>query len=169
MSRWEAVEETFSSLFAYFVQSPAQAAARAYGAVIGNQSRRQMIEEASEVFLRMHRAEQQFAGPLGRLLDHYSNGASRRNDVAHGYVMNIQVASQDLGHFLIPPFYNSRNTRAFVSQPISDNLTFSTAKYRYTSEDIARFTAMFNELQHEALKYFAQLAAAFPQAQTRVG
>ncbi len=166
LSRWEAVEQLFSWLFGYFVESPAQAATRAYGIVTANHSKRAMMDEAAQVFFRLRRAGEEFSKPLEKLLAHYGQAASRRGDIAHGMVMTFDVGGENLGSFLVPPVYNSRNTRAFAPQPVADNFTFSTVKYRYTSEEISQFTMMFNDLQQETMKYFGRLAKKYPQSQT---
>lgn len=169
LSRWEALEGFLSMLFGYFVESPAQAATRAFGTLTSNQNKQLMMKEAAQIFFRLHGAGKESSEPLEILLQHYGQAVGRRNDIAHGMAMNFVFGDEHRGVFWIPPFYNSRNTLAFADPTTTDNSLFSQLKYRYTSEDISTFTGMFNDLLHETLTYYGRLADKYPQSQSSLG
>lgn len=163
LSRWELVDNFMARLFATLVNSPSQASARAFGSVVSPQGRREMVENAGEIYFDDPNRHKHDAGVLGKLLKNYGEAASRRNDIAHGIAAEItDGAKPKLGWFLVPPDYNSKRTsppaiaeRAFGEAQFSVGAEFhisrnrsylKRANYTYTSADIISFTRKFEEL-----------------------
>ncbi len=163
LTRWEIVEEAFSGLFGYFVESPAQAATRAYGTVMANAAKIKMMEEAAQIFFRLYQIEDKYSKTLEKLLEHYEYAHGRRSDIAHGVVMGFIKGAENLGSYLVPPRYNSRNTKAFAEPNVGDFFYLRIAKYHYTSLDISMFTGKFNLLQQELLQFWTRLVEIHPQ------
>ena len=166
LTQWEVLENTFSMLFAIFVEAKTHAARRAYGSMASTTSRRDALRNASEVFFTMRAVAQDFRDEFDQLLKHFQIASARRAEIAHGMCMGYTFGSEPFGHFLVPPDYNSRKTSAFIAAS-SEEDRFATfrANYRYTSSDIAEFSVRFGTLDTALIGYYSRLVSTYPQRQ----
>lgn len=151
LSTWEMLENNFSFLFTLFVDTDSHAARRAYGSLANNTARTDALRGAAEVFFSewvVNKPEQE---QFQRLIDHFERAAEKRHEIAHGIVMNVL----DMGHFLIPPDYNSSKMAAFLDDEEykKDTIARLRAQYRYTRNDINEFSRRFGKLADAAIEY----------------
>jgi len=159
LSSWEALEATLCTLFIILTGASELPAVnstirRAYGAFGFNSGRRQAVRFAAEVYFGSHWPSAKTE--LNKLLKHVENASQRRDDMAHGYVAGFKTGETDHGAFLIPPEYNSRMTYAF-SQGDRDTFSLARAKYRFTSNDIKRYSDQFDQLRQQILDYAVRM------------
>jgi hypothetical protein len=152
LTSWEYVENALADAFTLFVGAPEESpprvpALRAYGAIVGFQSRAAMLDAAGEAFFHKHRDQtpdpkldpqkEKLRGEFVSLLRETKGHSDRRNDIGHGI-----VSSSRLGSFLYPPDYNARKYPL-----LKDNLTLHhRAAYAYTADDIHHYRKGFEEL-----------------------
>jgi len=165
LTTWEGVEMLFAMLFGIFVEATNPAAQRAYGLIVANAVRRQIISETAGVFFTIHKVAKSFIDELDILMNHYSLASNRRSEIAHGTVMTFSFAdARNAGSFLIPPLYNAKKTTAFWTKTREEDKYFMMrSKYRYTSEDLRIFIVKFGALQQCIMDYTNRLSSAHPQ------
>ena len=151
LSTWEMLENNFSFLFTLFVDADSHAARRAYGALASNTARTDALRGAAEVFFSEWapaRPEQEL---FARLMEHFSRASEKRNEIAHGIVMNVM----EMGHFLIPPDYNSSKMSAFLDDEEykKDTIARLRAQYRYSRNDINEMSRRFGKLADATIEY----------------
>lgn len=133
---WEGTEIAYSYFYATILKPTgytSPAARRAYGSIISANSRKGMIESAAEVFFHLFPSatlEQETTD----LLSMYSSAASRRNDIAHGVIMNSKFGS---GWYLEANTYSTKRDMAFTSP------------YAYTSTQIKKIANHINRLRFD--------------------
>jgi hypothetical protein len=169
---WEILEVSLGELFAILVETPSQAAPRAYGTLASAFARRDMLLVAGEVLFKYRKPDQVKYHVLDKLLKNYSEASSRRNDIAHGIVTDFtnNAGASIPGGYLVPAEYNSRRTgprmmleaisggRQVVLGPqffaVTRNQQFlRRTSYVYTSEDLEVFAEKFFD--------FASIVASF--------
>ncbi|HEY8215394.1 MAG TPA: hypothetical protein VIG36_14840 [Methylocystis sp.] len=152
LSTWEHTERSFAGLFAGIV-SPSKGsfpARRAYGTIISQKNRREMIEKASEAFFAFFKDED-LEKALKETLNFYSDAAARRNDIAHGIVLQPKLGA---GYFLTANLYTSKR-KLYADHP-----------YYYNSQIIDKFSDSFSSLSGSAshiINRMAKLFAASPK------
>lgn len=136
---WEQLEESFSHLFGVFVESRSIAANRAYGAIASARGRRDALNAAAEVFFSLHEVAEIWRKEYRVLMRHFDLASGLRNEVVHGHLVHFGFThGPGRGNFLVPAGYNTRKNRPFRDQTAAegDHFSLSTAKYRYTGEDV---------------------------------
>ena len=107
MTAWEYVEERCASLFALFVESRSHAAARSYGCIRSTSSKMEVLGFASVEFFFSHEVTPADSGPCKRIHRHVSDGATRRNEIAHGMVCRFAKPPGHTQYFLMSGRYNT--------------------------------------------------------------
>jgi hypothetical protein len=145
LTAWETVEVECARLFAVFVLARQKRtyhapAVRAYGSIVGTQSRSKMLQLAAESYFASRPAKRiSFEKRCTDLIGEYIQYASRRNEIAHGLVRRIFLQKgrrrPTIGIYLIPSFYNPRK---FKKEDFA---------YRYVSGDVIHYRQEFDKLQ----------------------
>jgi hypothetical protein len=143
LSNWEHVENQLANLFVAFIggkvsRDKPSPSVRAYGAIVGFQSRLAMLEAAARAYFILHPQigdEQELWSDLSKQLAGFS---TRRNDIAHGSVEFLFDLEREvrLGFFLMPGLYVSKK------YPTGEE-----PAYRLTAEQIGAFAQQFADLQ----------------------
>jgi hypothetical protein len=149
LTEWEGVEVECAKLFAVFVSAKQQKtynapAVRAYGSIVGTQSRSKMLQLAAEAYFVKRKAKRAaYEVRFTDLIGEYTQYANRRNEIAHGLLKKIFLTERKtakghrhggIGFYLLPSFYNPKKFK-------NDILT-----YRYTSSDIIHYRQEFTKL-----------------------
>jgi hypothetical protein len=156
LSTWENTERGFASIFAKVVAPIGSgfAARRAYGTIIANRVRREMIGAAAEVFFRNFPSAEA-ESELALLMGLYSTATGRRNDFAHG-IIGGDVVKEKFWYFLVPNTWGSKSRDM--------NLQI---EYRYSSAQIIEFKNKFIELGTRAFHLYEHLARLYREAPDR--
>lgn len=155
---WEGTEISYSYLFATILRPTHSipAARRAYGSIISAKSRRDMIDGAGEVFFH-HFPNERLEQELGELLNIYMSAASRRNEIAHGIILNGQPPRW--GWYLEANAYSAKRDVTFKSP------------YAYTSAQMHQIATWFNQLRTDVYTFGNTLKEHFlscdPRARAR--
>jgi hypothetical protein len=151
LSTWEMLENNFSFLFTLFVDTDSHAARRAYGSLANNTARTDALRGAAEVFFSEWAVTKPEQEQFARLMDHFGRASEKRNEIAHGIVMNVM----EMGHFLIPPDYNSSKMSSFLDDEEykKDTIARLRAQYRYTRNDINELSRRFAKLADATIEY----------------
>lgn len=155
LSKWEVLEQHFAFLFQRFVEG-SWAAKRAYGSIMSNSGRRDAISAAAEQYFVMDRpARGDLQSRLNRVLNHFKDAGSRRNELAHGVVTKVSIDNVDHGFFLVPPEYNSNKTLVVgsVLSNTPDKFSPMRWKYRYTNQDILELSVKIASLGNAVHEY----------------
>jgi hypothetical protein len=117
LSHWEALETTFSSLFAVLVESRSRAASRAYGIIGGSRGRYDALNAAAPIFFGAGRSgEAELYAEFKLLMKALPHAYEVRNNIAHGLVVSYaDYGSKWGGYYLASPVYNSRRTQTHLS------------------------------------------------------
>jgi hypothetical protein len=159
LGQWELLESWFASFFMYLIQSKSLAARRAYGSIASARGRRDALMAAAEVFFADYQVDEENQKRFKKLMSHFGCASGRRNEIAHGFVLDI------VGHgcFLVPADYNtSKNFPQKQWTQTVDILEILTAKYRYASDDIKIFARHFHSLEGALFDYIEQLQKLYP-------
>ena len=157
LSTWEWIETAFAKMFGLFVEGESIAAERVYGTIIANPGKQEILRHAVEIFAERQKTEFPMRD-FNLLLNHFKEGSSVRNEIAHGIVQSFTINDDQRGFFLTPAPHNSRKTEAITpawlikyaqQQPASPFKIFG-YDYRYTSTDIENFSMLFKELSKQA-------------------
>jgi hypothetical protein len=146
LSMWEGVEECLASGFAFFVASEIHAdyespAVRAYGSIAGFTGRREMLDAAANAYFFQFPNEQALTA-YRRLINEAQKLSARRNEIAHGRVIQIPFH----GFYLMPATYNSKKN------PIA-----GTRAYAYSSSEITVYTLHFKRVGDEISELFFRI------------
>ena len=162
---WETLEEYLANLFRQFVESNSHAASRAFGAIASNRGRCEALENAAEVYFRIHDVAPNRRKEFKLLMKHLEKARGRRNEIVHAITMDVIPGDADetAGFFLIPPRYNSRRTAPFMNGGATKAFEFLGVAYWYTSEDIRHFAVRFRNLQQAVLRFHGKLAHEHPR------
>ncbi len=178
LTAWSELEERFASIFACLVVAgEPEPAARAYGSVLTFRGQKEMIAAAAEAFFFLYPNEgrnegSQLQAALGELLTEAGNFAPRRNEIAHGLVLENKPLAFDgrasgLFGSMRPPMRDPKRPIGFVLIP-ADHATNKTEmekgqtllfpvnyvpRYVYSSAEIAAFTAEFQRLEQWARQF----------------
>jgi hypothetical protein len=153
LSAWEYIEEECALLFSALVESNSEAAYRAYGCVVSNSTKREMLENSAEVFFSTHKIIESDEIYFYDLMKHLQKAASFRNEIAHGAVMGVPTKRGN-EYFLLPPIYNSRKTiRQNTEVAAIEPRVLSRAKYRYTAQDVNNLSHKFEWLNRAFTSY----------------
>jgi hypothetical protein len=148
LSQWEHMESGLARLFQLLCESPAAAAARAYGTVESSYSKEQLLRGANDAFFHDRNAtESELYSDLKSLFTAYNKAQQFRNNIAHG--MTVQWVLQDRsysGYFLCPPVYATKKTKKKGGHWPVD------ATYWYKTEDVRHYAARFTELLAETMR-----------------
>lgn len=143
LSAWESFELELSRIFGALIgaHEGLLAAMRAYGSVVAFRGRAEMVAAASEVFFLVH-ANEKLEGDLASLMKLAKNYSARRNEIAHGIVLEFaQFAAEREGFCLGPPAY-ATNKQELTS--LADGLIIrNAARYCYTSRELNNFRDRF--------------------------
>ncbi len=151
LTTWEQLEHIFSFLFQRFVEG-SHAATLAYGSIISNGGRRDALLAAADGYFIMERpARDDLRSRIKKLIGHFQNACCRRNEIAHGTAVRIEHDGEPLGHFVVPPWYNSRKREA-IPKPSPDPLSIH-GDYRYTSADIQELISRLNTFSAATHEY----------------
>jgi len=153
LSSWEALEMHLGHLFSVLCDSNTVAAERAYGAVVGHSTRRDMLMAAAEVFCLVH---DQDLKKITKFLDEVGRLASRRNEIAHGLISQ-HYGSEASGYYLGPPIYNTNKTA----------LRDYKQKYLYTSDQIKLLSNHFRDYRVKLFHITDGLCAARSASQQK--
>lgn len=162
LSHWESVENSFAMLFAALVESSSPAASRTFGAIVGNPSRRDVLNRSAQIFLKRHPVTLDDQEEFETLMEHYRLASGRSSEIAHGVVSRLNLADEDCGSFLVPPEYRSKLTGASTADG-QDPRKYSVASgnYRYTSHDIAEFASKFHNFQLAIVRFLEEIAQRY--------
>ena len=119
LSAWESIEEKCGRIFFQLTRWFLCGEEQKYVHVQTTRLRRDLLGDAGGVYFELCPAAAGLASPFRTLLDHYSGGAARRNEIAHGVVSPPAEETGEFGYFLVPGETNS------------------VKNYRYTGKDIA--------------------------------
>lgn len=163
LTYWELVEEMYARLFAHLVESPSDAAKRAYGSIISASGRHDALEAASVIFFGDRRSDVGFS-VCRKYLKARRLASARRNEIAHGMATHYSTpAEPQHGAFLVPPFYNTGKTEAYVDPDDDDPLAVFKGKYRVDADDISTFSVKIQRLYRVAESYVYELGVRFPR------
>jgi len=126
--------------------------ARSFGSIISTTTKRQVIQEAADSFFRYH-PNNDLKKQVNRLLVLFKDAASRRNEIAHGYVCSLRRTKVvNKKHVPLPDewFLVPTETASNKRGPLSF-ATMGDMKYRYNSREIEKFATNL-----EALRNFAE-------------
>lgn len=154
LSQWEIMEVALGQTYQTMCQGRyseglMNAASRTYGPITSPMVRRSVLTEVAELYSVFVDPEFELA-KFKRLLQNYGNASAFRNNLAHGYVLQINVEDQSHGHYLAPAAYiTKRNLRvdqweAFKSS--APKPEFPSLTYLYNASDIKEIRAQFEVL-----------------------
>jgi hypothetical protein len=152
---WEHAEEAFAGLFATFMEADFFTASRVYGALSGLPLKITVLQEATRASFRKRNVDAEHQESWGRLVTHYQAAANRRNEIAHGQVVNVRGH----GRFLMPRDNNPRKTHP--DEPTDGRNPDQLGKYRYTSADLKLLEGKFSELWSWAETYWLAYEARY--------
>ncbi len=161
LSQWERLEVALAGLFAAFVGGKKQEEAiamRAYGGVVASSARTVMINAAAETYFHL------FPNPslqklVDELLSELRNYGARRNEIAHGMVMNYSVYTPPgrkpgTGCCLFPAHYNNKKIKIGIG---AKGLT-GHPNYIYSSVEIDAYGVAFTKLRPRVQRAFLGIA-----------
>jgi hypothetical protein len=130
---------------------------RSFGVITGSIARKNMIESACEAYFAVNKKEE-LKKQVRNLLKLYDTAAARRNEIAHATVMgdskcrivDKRAVPEPTVWFLFPPLFATRKMELDGQRP----------KFKYSTKEIAHFTACFEELGGRASR-LAQTIHAF--------
>jgi hypothetical protein len=89
LSQWEAIEFSFARVQSVFLNDPDGESLRAYGTGTIFQTRIDSLSEHAAAFF-IGRPSQELEGEFSKLVDRTLKFSNRRNEVAHGIVMDVR-------------------------------------------------------------------------------
>lgn len=118
------------------------AAQNAYGAILAHNTRNDMLRAAALAYFSKNK---EGLAQANNIFNRVRNFAARRNEIAHGMVVQLHDNGTDSGHFLVPPMYNF-NKRGTADRTLG--------KYQYTSAQVNQFATEFQTLANEVRVFF---------------
>lgn len=163
LSQWEALEFSFSRIYSIFAGEPDGDCMREYGTGKIFRDRIAILERKAEQFF-IKAPNQADEGELNRLVDHAVKYSSRRNDIAHGIVMNVQniqffqsamplLDLNNVGYVLVPPWHSLRQHRP-NGEPF----------YALNKVQLDLFAVRFHDLERQVEKFRLHLGGRPPKA-----
>jgi hypothetical protein len=160
LTRWEIIEGTFAAVFSRFMEAGIlEAAGRVYGTIGSVPGRIQALDAASVVAFYHRKVNEDERATWKSLMNHYREAGNRRNEIAHGVVMEFGDRSDPAkfgGYYLAPLPHNTKKTQPVVIA-VMEQKEFGA--YRYTSDDILHFTTKFGHL----VDWVMEFSAAYSQ------
>jgi hypothetical protein len=148
LSSWEYIEGVLGRLFGAILGLGGFntiVAERAFGTVSNSKGRSIMLEEAANTAFTTkvgNDVADQLKTDLMAFIGLTKNFAPRRNDIAHGAVVEFLEGFSQKGNFLCPAAYNTSKHKT---------LNHLETSYRYNSKTIARFGDEFDKLHEKGL------------------
>lgn len=191
LTTWEELEEHLAEAFALMAGRPSHEATtntspamRAYGTVVTFRGRKDMILAASEAYFMQRKSGLQ--AELKSFVNRCANFASRRNDIAHGVIKNIELIADipglpggipDNTWYLVPPNYNSNKIRLLpkhievaakrkesevdtVRNYVRKLVRTGYGSYKYNHLQVAHYGEQFRLLSDDARRMLERLATA---------
>jgi hypothetical protein len=157
LSSWEQADQQLAMLFMVLTgcDDPVVSTAirRAYGSIESNVGRRKAVRAVAEIHFRKYWEVKSVSNSIDHMLEAIAFASRRRDDIAHGIVIDgIVVNGDNHGAFLMPPEYNTGRTDAFWTDR-DDPLGFMHAQYRYVANDVTVLAAKFNKLEEAIRDY----------------
>jgi hypothetical protein len=143
LSNWEHVENTKVLLFGGITGMPFMLALRIYGNLPSSASKQSIIRAAGDARFGYTPIYMAFFDKLMDMVDRF---LARRNNIAHGVVVN-----RGNGHYLMPPFHIGKNFDYVKHEE----------RYAFTSNDITNYAAPFEHPNTELLESLTLLCFAF--------
>lgn len=147
MTMWESIEFEFARLYSIFVgDEPDGFLMRDYGEPRIFRDRLKNLNDKAEIFF-VNRCDQNLEGDYGKVARAANGFSTRRNEIAHGIVMNVsaiehfqqRIPSLRLGEtqtVVVPPFQTLR---------FHDNFGFPL--YAYNSEQMEWLAAQMHQVE----------------------
>jgi hypothetical protein len=141
LTQWELLESALANLYSEIIGFDSHAAIAAYGTVASNAGRLEMILAAADGDRRgaVHFVRDDLrsfvSNEVVRLL-------GRRNEIAHGMVVEFVGSPQGQGHYLVPPNYNTRKRHPLHTRNLAD-MPFGEYKYAYTALQVEQYGNWF--------------------------
>ncbi|WP_157072401.1 hypothetical protein [Brevundimonas bacteroides] len=146
LSRWEVMDDQVATLFEALIASRKRAGFMAFGTVVANSARLEMVKAAALVVLRGETGGPLYA-EVEKTLDEIGKMVGRRNEIAHGVVTGFSRTdggeTQHQGYFLIPAMYATRKNQIPKSYRFEDPAWAMTG-YAYTGAQIDAYASHFN-------------------------
>lgn len=169
---WEQAEERLARLALIFSGTQDANAANViryiFGSIEASSVRLNVLTVLVRLYFRHYWKWTKVRDPFKELIEGFRLAAYRRNEIAHGKVLNLSVVNPSeagqsvqthLGVFLIAPEYIvSRNRDMHEKWDSSDPLSFIRSNYRYNADDISTFWAKFEALNMLIMKYIVKCA-----------
>lgn len=159
---WERLEDLHAWMFSTLVGSRSNSAYVAYGYVDNSSTRLSMNKAAAKITLK---GDPKLLTDLIKTLDRIESFRVRRNDIAHGMVVNFQssitgdegkVVVTHHGHFLVPPYYSSKK-RSRNNKSTSDDM-WRDGSHAYTSAQVLSYATYFDENRRILLALVEQIS-----------
>jgi len=172
LSSWEGVEESLVTLFLVACKvSDTHAAivlSESLGLIESNGVKLKILENAVILYFGHYWKFQEVRSDFLDLKRCIELAGHRRNEIAHGKVLDIQINSSDadglpvanrLGAYLVAASYATGRHQPFHRDiDPNDKLIFIRSNYRYTSADIIEFAGKFNALQLKIYDYIQKIS-----------
>jgi hypothetical protein len=158
LSQWEWFEGNLSLAFSYLIGTGYGniAASRAYGSVEVFRVRKNLIENAAEVYFK-YTKDDHLQAELESLLKQANEFSGRRNEIAHGIVNQYFAVKPGVvthkGWVLYPAYYATRKRKLPEKEPLTD----ITPTYAYSSVEIEYFGREFSKLAQKAIEILTRL------------
>ena len=180
LTTWEITEEIFAHLFSIFSQaggpvtdmSSMLAVTRVFGAIENTNGRLAAFEAVAEVYFGEYWHFPEVKKPVQRLINEIKFASWRRNDIAHGKVIRLQVHGEEgensvrhLGCLLVAPTYMTGRTSLFADFSEEDKFAFTKSLYRFNSNDILSYKNKFEALRLKMIDYIQTI---YKDPQTRI-
>ena len=127
LDRWEYTEIGLSIMYCLFVGDPTFEKMREYGEGRIFRERQAILRRAADKWFTKH-PNQNEEGEFDKLMEAATGFAARRNEIAHGVVMNVQgvhfwqeklrLASPNAPHFLIVPSIHTIRKHDSTGMPV---------------------------------------------------
>jgi hypothetical protein len=160
LTEWSNVETSCAEIFGIFVSAPKRdrlqaPAVRAYGSVSSFSQQCQLLQEAGAVYFHKHKSKSHLSSRLDKFITECKNYVGRRNEIAHGHVVNVFQSKyktgkgmKSIGYYLLPTFYNPKKYK--IEQGVT---------YQYVSGDTIHYRQEFTKLYLRVAAYRDDLAA----------
>jgi hypothetical protein len=149
LSDWELLQTELSVIFVALcdVRNPA-ALLRAFGAGMVVHPKLEMLEHAAAAALQKH---PKLAKRAKGFIDEVRGFNERRNDIAHGIVVNFISEESPKGFYLVPSWTTTKKQKLGV--PVGH-------KYMWTASQVKEYAAEFDRLFKEGGQLRDDIAAA---------
>jgi len=153
ISAWEHCEVSFGTIYAALVKPAGgtHVVLRAYGTILAPSARREMIRGAAEAYFAVFE-NKPLSKALQNLMSLHEDGATRRNEIVHGYVMSEPLMpGRKPSYFLVPSLFTSKKNK----------LHHQRSKYRFSTRELDNYCKCFEALSSRAMKFQQDLRAFY--------